>query len=82
MNDFEPEPRHNLDPFTSHLPRPKEHNLMLTLLEEKYGAVYFLNKQWPLESAQLLLVRMSGLVSSQMFLGSFHFKKQTLRWVH
>ena len=78
MNEFEPEPRDNLDPFTSHLPLPKDANVMHTLIEQKYGAVYFLNRQWPLEGAQLLLVGMSGLVSTQMFRGSFHFKKQTL----
>ena len=78
MNQFIPEPRDNLDPFTSHLPLPEDPNDMLTLIEQKYGAVRFLNKQWPLESAQLLLVQMSGLVTSQMLLGSFHFKKQTL----
>ena len=78
MNDFEPEPRHNLDPFTSHLPLPEDPNLMLTLLEQKYGAVYFLNKQWPLEGVQLLLVRRSNLASSQLLSGSFLFKKQIL----
>ena len=78
MNDFEPEPRHNLDPFTSHLPLPEDPNLMLTLLEQKYGAVIFLNKQWPLEGVQLLLVRRSGFVSSQLLSGSFLFKKQNL----
>ena len=78
MNDFELEPRHNLDPFTSHLPLPEDPNLMLVLLEQKYGAVIFLNKQWPVEGVQLLSVRGSGLVSSQLFSGSFLFKKQIL----
>ena len=78
MNDFELEPNHNLDPFTSHLPLPEDPNLMLVLLEQKYGAVIFLNKQWPVEGVQLFLVRRSGLVSSQLFSGSFLFKKQIL----
>ena len=56
MNEFTPEPRDNLDPFTSHLPLPEDPNVMLALIEQKNGAVYFLNKQWPLEAAQLLLV--------------------------
>ena len=76
--EFTPLPRHNLDPFTSHFPLPEDPIVMLALIEQKYEAVNFLNKQWPLEGAQLLLVRMSGLVSPHMFLGSFYFKKQTL----
>ena len=76
MNDFELEPRHNLDPFTSHLPLPEDPNLMLVLLEQKYGAVIFLNKQWPLEGVQLLLVRRSNLASSQLLSGSFLLKKK------
>ena len=78
MNEFEPEPRDNLEPFTSHLPFSEDVNDMHTLIKQKYGAVYCLNRQWPLEGAQLLLVQMSGLVSTQMFRGSFHFKKQHL----
>ena len=78
MNELTPEPRDNLDPFTSHFPLSEDPNVMLALIEQKYGAVYFLNKQWPLESAHLLLVRICGIVSPQMFLGSFHFKKTTL----
>ena len=76
MNQFEPEPRDDLRPFSVPLPLGDS---LFVLVEQKWGAVWFLNKHWPWEGRQLsLLRRHCRNVPQQILRGSFHFKKQVL----
>ena len=76
MNQFLPEPRDDLRPFS--VPLPLGDNLFV-LIEQEWGAVFFLNRQWPWESRQLSLLRRHCRNATQQILrGSFHFKKQVL----
>ena len=75
MNQFAPEPRDDLRPFS--VPLPLGDNLFV-MVEQKWGAVWFLNKHWPWEGRQLSLLRNCRNVTQQILRGSFHFKKQVL----